>query len=114
MIEYNKILSKQIASPQALGEKEKTMTKKEVNILQRFIDYKIEKLEHEIEETKKAFEINYEQKESNTHVMQRSVIIGQIFMLQDLAHKLFITNENNFIGYEKKVHDLLIKAHEMF
>lgn len=103
-----------LLAPQALGEKENTMTKKEVNTLQRFIDYKIEKLGHEIEETKKAFEINYEQKESRTHVMQRSVIIGQIFMLQELAHKLFITNENNFIGYEKKVHDLLIKAHEMF
>ena len=114
MIEYNKILFKQIASPQAIGEKEKTMTKKEVNVLQRFIDYKIEKLEHEIEETKKAFEINYEQKESSTRVMQRSVIIGQIFMLQDLAHKLLITNENNFIDYVKKVHDLLIKAHEIF
>ena len=54
MIEYNKILSKQIACPQAIGEKEKTMTKKEVNVLQRFIDYKIEKLGHEIEETKKS------------------------------------------------------------
>ena len=63
---------------------------------------------------KKAFEINYEQKESRTHVMQRSVIIGQIFMLQDLAHKLLITNKNDFIDYVKKVHDLLIKAHEMF
>ena len=90
------------------------MTKKEVNFLQIFINYKIEKLDHEIEEIKKAFEINYEQKESITHVMQRSVIIGQIFMLQNLAHKLLIINENNFIGYEKKVHDLLIKAHEMF
>ena len=90
------------------------MTKKEVNFLQIFINYKIEKLDHEIEEIKKAFEINYEQKESSTHVMQRSVIIGQIFMLQNLAHKLLIINENYFIGYEKKVHDLLIKAHEMF
>lgn len=49
MIEYNKILFKQIACPQALGEKEKTMAKKEVSILQRFIDYKIEKLGGKIE-----------------------------------------------------------------
>ena len=90
------------------------MTKKEIQKLESFINLKIEKLEGEIEETKKAFVINQEQKESKTHVTQRSVIIGQIFMLQDLAHRLFITNENNFIDCEKRVHDLLIKAHELF